>query len=296
VIDPAVPLLGPAALNGPTVSVVMPTYRRAHQIGDSIQSLLQGTWSDFELLVCDDGGGTDGTREAVEIASDGDSRVKYHRNPQRLGMPGNLNAGIAQTVGSYIAVCHDHDLYAPDFLSAMIHALGSYPTALYVHCAIAVVDQEGNITGEHVAEWPPLTAGKDWLRFMLQTLHSPVCALTLVRRQAHQEYGLYDSAYGLVADVELWLRLATHGDVAYLATPLIRVREREANHWAKEQGSQHIKSVAAAQRRHVSHAGGSLRVLTRRLRIEANLARALLRNRVHLLYRAHVGPSPQPSS
>ncbi len=280
-------LLGSAAVNGPAVSVIMPTYRRAQQIGETIRSILDGSWTDFEMLICDDGDGTDGTREAVKAAAAGDPRVKYQRNASRRGMPQNLNAGIERSAGLYIAVCHDHDLYAPDFLSVMLGTLMSHPTALYVHCAITVVDQEGNTTSEHIATWPPLTRGRDWLRFMLRSLHSPVCALTVVRREAHEKYGLYDQTYGFVADVELWMRLAAQGDVAYVARPLIWARQREAGHWANGQGGRHMKLVAAAQRRYVNQAAEGLSAAAFRLCIEANLIRSLLGNVAHRIHHAY---------
>ena len=58
------------------------------------------------------------------------------------------------------------------------------------------------------------------------SLHCPVCALTLVRREAHESYGLYDASYGFISDVEMWMRLSMRGDVAYIDKPLIDVRER----------------------------------------------------------------------
>lgn len=128
---------------GPRVTVVMPTYRRAHQIEETIHSLLGGSWSDFELLVRDDGDGSDGTAEAVAAASKGDPRVRYQRNGRRLGMPGNLNAGIVDSRGELIAVCHDHDLYTSTFLTKMVETLSKYPSALFVHCAIDVITQSG---------------------------------------------------------------------------------------------------------------------------------------------------------
>src|SRR5947209_15553564 len=71
---------------GPEVTIVMPTFRRANAIGESIESLLKGTWTDFELLVRDDGDGTDGTERAVFAAANGDPRVRYHRNHSNLRM------------------------------------------------------------------------------------------------------------------------------------------------------------------------------------------------------------------
>ena len=121
----------------------MPTFRRAHQIGQTLRSLLEGRFTDFELLVRDDGDGTDGTADAVSSAANGDQRVLYRRNDLRLGMPGNLNEGIKAARGGLVAVCHDHDLYAADFLSEMVEVLDRHPSAVFVHCAIEVIDQNG---------------------------------------------------------------------------------------------------------------------------------------------------------
>lgn len=223
-----VPLLSKSEVeNCPKVSIIMPTYNRANQIGLSIRSLLEGSWTDFELLVRDDGDGSDGTEQAVIKATAGDKRVKYHRNAERLGMPGNLNSGITDSTGEFIAVCHDHDIYKTSFLSSMIETLEKYPSALFVHCAIDVIDQKGNYVQSHIGNWPELSNGHDWLKFMLRNVHCPVCALTVVRRSAHKKYGLYDPDYGFISDVEMWMRLSLYGDVAYLAEPLIEVRERE---------------------------------------------------------------------
>ena len=92
---------------------------------------------------------------------------------------------------------------------------------------IDVVRQDGSYVCSHVGDWPELTPGYSWLKVMLNSLHCPVCALTLVRREAHEKCGLYDPAGGFIADVEMWMRLSGQGDVAYVAEPLIAVRERE---------------------------------------------------------------------
>jgi glycosyltransferase involved in cell wall biosynthesis len=238
----------------PLVTVVMPTYRRAAQIGHSIRSLLTGEWQDFELLVRDDGAGDDGTEEAVFCAAQGDRRVKYHRNPRNLRMPENLNSGIREAAGEYIAVCHDHDVYKPPFLSRMVAALEAYPSALFVHCGIEIIDGNGAVTARNVGNWKELTNGRDWLRVMLQTLHCPVCALTMVRRSAHVQFGLYDTNFGFISDVEMWMRLARHGDVAYIRDSLIQVRAREEDHpetsnwakWARVAGQIHRKYIPCA--------------------------------------------------
>lgn len=259
----------------PLVSVVMPTYKRAGQIGQSIQSLLNGKMVDFELLIRDDGSGDDGTEQAVIAAANGDSRVNYHRNPSSLRMPGNLNSGILAARGKFIAVCHDHDVYKPDFLEVMVNTLEKFPTALFVHCAIDVIGQNDEYKGEHIGNWQELTDGKEWLKYMLSRLSCPVCALTVVRRSAHEEYGLYDSTYGFISDVELWMRLSLNGDVAYVKTPLIRVREREEDHFATKAGM-HWTRVLRDIHRQYSLLTGFQRLSYQRLKLEQRFISKLL--------------------
>ena len=244
-----IPGLAPRAGAGPAVSIVMPTYRRPQAVGQSVETLLRGTWTDFELLVRDDGDGTDGTREAVAAAASGDSRVFYHHNARNLRMPENLNEGITESRGEFIAVCHDHDLYKPTFIETMVQTLRRHPSALFVHCAIETIDEHGMITGSHVGDWPELTTGADWLKLMLRSLSCPVCALTVVRREAHERYGLYDRSCGFISDVEMWMRLSSHGDVAYVSEPLIQVAEREADHAETINGDRWLRVAADIHRR-----------------------------------------------
>jgi glycosyltransferase involved in cell wall biosynthesis len=264
-----------SARRRPLVSVVMPTYSRAEYIGQTIRSLQSGTFDDFELLVRDDGGGKDGTGDAVAVAAANDERIAYWRNPQRLGMPGNLNRGIIEARGEFIAVCHDHDLYAPQFLEKMIGTLGHHPTALFVHCGIEVIDEQGRHIAAHTGGWPELTSGRTWLEFMLSRWDCPVCALTVVRRSAHEQFGLYNSTYGFIADVEMWMRLSAHGDVAYVQDPLIQVRTREADHFAHQKFAAIWLTAASIHRRYLKLAYTGPEALWRRSLMEMSLVHRL---------------------
>ena len=249
VLKADIPKLSPRATNGPEVTIVMPTFRRPNSVGTTIRTLLEGTWADFELLVRDDGDGEDGTREAVAAAASGDSRVAYHHNSRNLRMPGNLNEGIKASRGNFIAVCHDHDLYKPRFIETMVTTLRRNPSALFVHCAVETLTDSGEVAETYVGDWGELTPGTAWLRRMLRSLSCPVCALTVVRREAHERYGLYDLSCGFIADVEMWMRLSSYGDVAYVAEPLIQVAAREEGHAETENWDRWIKVAADIHRR-----------------------------------------------
>jgi hypothetical protein len=284
-------------IHGPRVTIVMPTYRRPHQIGDSIRSLLAGTFTDFELLVRDDGNGTDGTSKAVAESAAGDVRVFYHCNAEPLRMPGNLNAGIQESRGEMIAVCHDHDLYKPNFLARLVEALDVHQSAWFVHCAIDVVRQDGSYVCSHIGDWSELTLGDSWLKVMLKSLHCPVCALTLVRREAHEKYGLYDTTAGFIADVEMWMRLSRHGDVAYVAESLIRIREREEGHFANKAWPSLLRATATIHRQYIPQVFCGPQGLLRRGLLECRVARQFVHGRVSEVinqWRLRRAPQGQP--
>lgn len=259
----------------PRVSIVMPTFRRASVIGATLRTLLDQRFGDFELLVRDDDG-EDGTADVV--AALGDPRVRYHRNPERLRMPGNLNGGIRETRGELVLVAHDHDLYDPDLVGRMVEFMDAHPSALFVHTGLLAIGEDGRPTGRsYVADYAPLTPGPRWVDRMLSQVHCPVCADAMVRRVAHERHGLYDPEYGFVADVELWLRLSLQGDVGYLAEPLIHIREREADHEYSGANWELLDTLLQIQRRYHREVFRGWRGPWRRLTLGLRADRLLLR-------------------
>jgi glycosyltransferase involved in cell wall biosynthesis len=254
----------------------MPTFRRAGQIGQSIQSLLNGDLGDFELIVTDDGASEDGTAAAVAGAAKGDSRVRYYRNSSKLGMPGNLNAGIAMARGEFVAVCHDHDLYDQCFLSTMVGTLRRHPSAQFVHCALEMIDQAGRPSEQYIGPWPELSLGREWLDHMLMSFTCSVCALSVVRRSTYEAYGTYRPDHGFISDVEMWMRLSLHGDVCYVPTPLIRVREREDAHPERNRGLIHLMQLAKIHRTYARLTYSGPRLIWQRVIMELRLVREIL--------------------
>lgn len=261
----------------------MPTFRRPHVIAETMRCLLDGEWTDFELIVQDDGDGRDGTPEAVQTAARGDPRVRYIRNERKLGIPGNLNAAIRSSRGELIAMCHDHDVYKPSFLRRMVETLERHPSALFVHCAIDCITQSGEYVQSFVNDFGELTPGREWLKVMLGSLACQVCALTLVRRRAHEEQGLYNPEFDFVSDIELWMRLSAEGNVAYVPEPLIQVREREQGHYATNNALKLVRRVAAIHRLYLPVAYQRDELARHRIRLELETARSLGRLRASLI-------------
>jgi glycosyltransferase involved in cell wall biosynthesis len=101
------------------VSIIMPTYNRASQIGKAISSVLEQSWSNFELIVIDDGS-TDETSNVLNAYSDPRIRV-LHSN--RSGVSGARNEGLAHALGEVIFYLDSDNEWTPDFLWLMMHSM-----------------------------------------------------------------------------------------------------------------------------------------------------------------------------
>ena len=211
----------------PRVSICMPTYNRADFIGVTINTILNQTYSNFELIISDDNS-TDNTKEVVESFQD--SRVRYYRNNSNLKMPGNLNQAIRLARGELIVIFHDHDLYHPTVVGSMVDMLEQNENIGFVHTAINWKNVDTQELTEIIGPWKPITPGKKLFDEILNQWECPICALTMVRKSSYEEVGLYDESFGFISDVDMWLRLCLKYDVGYIAEPLITCLERDSDH------------------------------------------------------------------
>jgi len=114
------------ASNQPLVSVILPTYNRAHIVSKSLQSVLAQTYRNFEVIVIDDSS-TDNTKEIITNIACKDSRVKYFRNNENKGPSGVRNVGIKLSIGEFIAFQDDDVEWYPHKLEKQVNLLKMLP-------------------------------------------------------------------------------------------------------------------------------------------------------------------------
>jgi len=229
----------------PTVSVCVPTYNRASTLSQTIKAVLGQTFSDWELIICDDAS-TDETEQVVRAF--GDSRIHYCRNEKNLGLYPNWNHGIELASGKYIAIYHDHDLYLPTILERSVTLMEQHPTASFVHTALLLIDAVNNPVGVDIRPFPELMSGKQMKRSLATSWASPIMAATaMVRRKAYKQVGpYYHQQYGLGCDMNMWFRLCQIGDVAYIRDPQVFIRARTKKektaqfHWSEVTQNLHM--------------------------------------------------------
>src|SRR5437899_5201415 len=115
----------------PRVSVVLTTYNRARVLGETVTAILNQTYSNFELIICDDHS-TDSTVEVIRGFAASDARIRYLNAEHNVGMPANLNRGIKVARGEFVANLHDGDIYDPRLLELWVAALDGCTQAGFV--------------------------------------------------------------------------------------------------------------------------------------------------------------------
>jgi polysaccharide pyruvyl transferase WcaK-like protein/glycosyltransferase involved in cell wall biosynthesis len=128
----------------PRLTLGLPVYNGERFLAASLDALLAQTYSDFELIISDNGS-TDKTPEIAQHYAAIDHRVRYVRHPRNLGSSFNHNFVIEQARGEFFKWASDDDLYAPDLLRRCIEALDSRPEISLAHAWTAFIDDAGKI-------------------------------------------------------------------------------------------------------------------------------------------------------
>lgn len=212
----------------PKLTVGMPIYNRGHVLRETLSYVLAQTFSDFELLVFDDGSSDDSVAIVQSIP---DPRVRLIGS-ERRGPPHPLNALYEQARGEYVIILHDHDIFDLGLLEASVAALDAHPGAAMVLQGSADVGLDGRSNYQvHPKDWPALNNGRERVSAVLladKAFASPFHACSMVRRSALRENTpWYDPELGLHADVDLWFRLLRDHDFVYLPEVLFQFRARE---------------------------------------------------------------------
>jgi glycosyltransferase involved in cell wall biosynthesis len=137
----------------PRLSIGVPVYNGGTMFVDMVNSLLSQTFTDFEIIICDNCS-TDNTPQIAEDLVNADRRVKYHRNSENIGAAPNYNRTfeLASKSTYFKWTAHD-DIYAPTFLEKCIAALDAEPKAVVAYSLVDVIDETGEGLLEQHAQY-----------------------------------------------------------------------------------------------------------------------------------------------
>lgn len=191
----------------PAVSIVMPTHNRADYIGVAVDSVLGQTYTDWELVIVDDGS-TDDTRAVVAQYLARDPRIRYVRQEENRGIALSRNHGVAVSRGRYIAMLDSDDAWAsPEKLALQVAALDADPQLGLVGTWRVFINEQGARTGARLSH-PTDDAG---IRVTQIHINAFAQSSVVFRKDAFERTGGYDPHFVVADDHDLWLRMGrTH--------------------------------------------------------------------------------------
>ncbi len=209
----------------PLVSVCIPAYNNAAYIRETIDSVLNQTYPNLELIICDDKS-KDDTAAVIEKIKD--DRIKLYKNEKNLGMAGNWNNCLFKCSGEFIKLICADDTLAPDCLEKEVKALMEHPTAVLAESDTKLFDLNGKRKGFYKRyKTSGLTDGRKIARaglFVKNYFGAPLA--NTFRRSALETVGGFDSWYTYILDYDFWVQLACMGDVYIIHEPLNYFRVR----------------------------------------------------------------------
>jgi len=214
----------------PVISVVMPTYNRAHLISRAIHSVLNQTYENLELIIVDDGS-TDNTEQVVQ--SFNDTRLKYIKQPKNSGAAAARNTGIEAALGAYIAFLDSDDEWLPHKLEKQVKAFSVAPPEVGVVYSGIWWLEDGKTK---YFSYPNNIKKDGYLRHSILKKGFIFLQSSVVKRECFSKAGMFDERLVVLEDWELWLRISYYCHFRCIDEPLACVYST-AGTLAKNYGS-----------------------------------------------------------
>ena len=206
--------------SAPTVSVVIPTYKRPVEVLRAVNSVLSQDYADMEILVVDDNPPGSEFREKTEAALGGlDPRIVHIKNPVSLGGAGARNAGITAARGRFVAFLDDDDEWLPGKLGKQ---MALFETLSEDVCSVDTGFYEINEQKGTRQVVMPALRGRIFDELLVKHKgRAPKLSSMVCRTAALIEAGMFDPALPSRQDLDLYLRLARLYSFEYIAEPLV---------------------------------------------------------------------------
>jgi len=205
----------------PAVSVIIPTYNRAHTIIRAIESILKQTYQDFEIIVVDDGS-TDSTNKV--IYSFKDARIRYTRHEHNKGEAAARNTGIKRAKGKFIAFQDSDDESLPHRLEKEVEVLDSHPQISIVYGNMIRVFEDGYECSMSVPDigYSNTKAYNAFISFKAENIGIGTC---MIRKSCFKNMGYFDINLHRFEELDFFIRASRSGYLYKIDAPVIKYYE-----------------------------------------------------------------------
>jgi glycosyltransferase involved in cell wall biosynthesis len=207
----------------PTISVLMSVYNGERYLALAMDSILAQTYTEFELIVIDDGS-KDSSPDILRQYASRDPRVNLTLR-ENQGLTVTLNEAFAKSRGKYLARMDCDDVALPDRFAKQVNLLDANPEVVCTGGYFQLIDGAGRLLT--TLRGPTDDAN---IQATLLKGHNAICHPTaMIRRSAMKTVGGYDTRFKTSQDLDLWLRLGEVGKLANVPAPVLKFRLHESS-------------------------------------------------------------------
>lgn len=210
-------------LSTPPVSIVLPVYNGQKYLRESIESVLDQSYGNFELIVWDDRSEDDSPNI---IASYRDRRIRTYSNPSNLGLFKTLNLAIEETTAPLIRLWSQDDIMKVSCLKEEIAFLTGHPEAGMSYCAYDTIDDQGDVLRPAKHDPTPDLVSSA-LAAQIMFYHGSITgniANVMLKRDVLNKVGTFREDMRIAGDFEMWVRISEKYPIGFLRRPLIFLR------------------------------------------------------------------------
>lgn len=216
----------------PKVSVIIPNYNHARYLAQRIQSVLNQTFTDFEVLVLDDCS-TDQSMAVITDFASRDSRIKIVENSENSGSTfAQWNKGVSLANGEYIWIAESDDYCEPVLLEKLVHILDDHPNVGIAFAQSTIVDENGNTVNSFNENYKFIYKSDRWKHdflvngktevadYLIFSNTIPNASGALMRKSVYQKAGGAETGWRLNGDWFFYVKMLLISDLAYVAEHL----------------------------------------------------------------------------
>lgn len=233
-------------IKNPKVTIHLPVYNGENYLEIQLDSLLNQTFTDFELLITDNCS-TDSTNEICQRYAQADDRVRYHIHPKNIGATANFDSGVELAKGEYFKWAAHDDFHHPEFLQACVDVLDNNPDVVLAQTLVQIVDENGETMATYDSNLTGSDSSDPVERFkpLIHIRHTCTEMFGLFRLDEFKKTKLLGSGYH-GCDRAMLAEVSLIGKIVQIKRPLFYNREHKNRYVRKfkssERSSYYVRS------------------------------------------------------
>ena len=219
----------------PRVSIVLPCYNGERFLSQSIESVINQTFKDWELIIVNDCS-TDSSPFIAEKYIAQDNRISIIHNKTNKKLPASLNIGFANARGKYFTWTSDDNIAKPNWLSTLVSTLDNNQDVSMVVADMTYIDETGKFITTASKQYP--NRNPKQLAYLCN-----VGAAFMYRKSIADKIGKYDESAFCAEDFDYWCRIALNGQLMYIPDNIYDYRVQSGSLTATKKDEQIIKTT-----------------------------------------------------